>query len=96
VKNHCFRLPDLWLTKKQKFEKEADQFFFRYEMSNCLFEAALQKIEEECGCTPKYFVDIVDGFEACEGVQKQCMNILMEAMGEKREIMDRGQIKVMK
>jgi hypothetical protein len=38
-------------------------------MSNCLFEAALQKIEADCGCTPKYFVDLSDGYEACEGVQ---------------------------
>ena len=59
-------------------------------MSNCLFEATLQLIEEDCGCTPKYFVDIVEGFEACEGIQKQCMNIHMEAMGEKRIIKDHG------
>ena len=24
----------------------------RYEMSNCLFEATLQQIEEKCNCTP--------------------------------------------
>jgi hypothetical protein len=36
-------------------------------MSNCLFEATLQQIEADCGCTPKYFVDIAEGFEACEG-----------------------------
>jgi hypothetical protein len=38
-------------------------------MSNCLFEATLQQIEADCGCTPKYFVDIAEGFEACEGKQ---------------------------
>ena len=80
--------------KELKVRPSRCDTFFRYEMSNCLFEAALQKIEDECGCTPKYFVDIVEGFEACEGVQKQCMNIQMEAMGEKRDILDRGQIKV--
>ena len=63
-------------------------------MSNCLFEATLQKIEEDCACTPKYFVDIVEGFEPCEGKQKQCMNLLMAEMGDSRSVLDRGELKV--
>lgn len=63
-------------------------------MSNCLFEATLQKIEEECGCTPKYFVDMVEGFQACEGVQKQCMNRHMKSIGEQRAADDEGALKV--
>jgi hypothetical protein len=59
-------------------------------MSNCLFEATLQKIEAVCGCTPKYFVDIVEGFEACVGPQKQCMNKLIGAMGEARSVKMNG------
>lgn len=65
----------------------------RYEMSNCLFEATLQKIEEECNCTPKYFVDIVDGYDACEGNLKQCMNLYMAEMGDQRDVLDRGELK---
>ncbi len=63
-------------------------------MSNCLFEATLQKIETDCDCTPKYFVDIVDGYEACEGPKKQCMNLLMAEMGDQRSVMDHGELKV--
>lgn len=68
--------------------------FSRYEMTNCLFEATLQEIEKECNCTPKYFMDTVEGFSACEGKQKKCMNQLMTEMGDKREIIDDGEEKV--
>jgi hypothetical protein len=77
-----------------KTETNRLKFTFRYEMSNCLFEATLQRIEEECGCTPKYFVDIIEGFETCEGIQKQCMKLHMEEMGELRIIKDQGIFKV--
>ena len=71
-----------------------DCIIFRYDMSNCLFEATLQQIEKDCGCAPKYFVDMIEGFEACEGIQKQCMTTHMEAMGEQRIILDGGKQKV--
>jgi hypothetical protein len=64
-------------------------------MSNCLFEATLQKVESECGCTPKYFTDIVEGWEACVGPQKQCMTKLIGQMGEFRTVQDKGETKVM-
>jgi hypothetical protein len=41
----------------------------RYEMSNCLLEATLQKIESDCKCTPKFFMTTVTGYEPCEGKQ---------------------------
>jgi len=63
-------------------------------MSNCLFEATLQHVERTCNCTPKYFADIIEGFEACEGKQKKCMNAHMADMGEQRNIVDRGEVKV--
>ena len=63
-------------------------------MSNCLFEATLQKIEEDCNCTPKYFVDIVEDLDACEGKKKKCMNNFLTQIGDKRNILDRGEIKV--
>jgi hypothetical protein len=37
------------------------QLFYRYEMSNCLFEATLQEVEKVCNCTLKYYVDIAEG-----------------------------------
>jgi hypothetical protein len=69
---------------------------FRYEMANCLFEATLQKIEKNCGCTPTSFVDIDDNYRnsnPCLGSQKLCMNQLNEKMGSDRTIVDRGQTK---
>lgn len=63
-------------------------------MSNCLFEATLQEIEKICNCTLKYYVDIAEGYEACEGGQRKCMNQLMVEMGDKREVNDHGDIKV--
>ena len=68
--------------------------FARYEMSNCLLEATLQKIESDCKCTPKFFMTFVTGFEPCEGQQKKCMNVHMADMGEQRSITDRGILKV--
>jgi len=52
-------------------------------MSNCLFEATLQKIEKECGCTQKNFIEIV-GYPACTGAQKECMNKLLDDIGSER------------
>ena len=63
-------------------------------MSNCLFEAALQAIEASCNCTPKYYVDISDGFEACEGKSKKCMNNFLARIGDKRYVNDDGIMKV--
>ena len=63
-------------------------------MSNCLFEAALQQIEIQCNCTPKYFVGTVEGVEACEGKKKKCMNDLLGEMGDFRFILDGETIKV--
>ena len=71
------------------------KIFSRYEMSNCLFEATLQRIESLCNCTTKYFVDIVEGFEACVGTQKQCMSEHLASIGEFRAILDRGEEKVL-
>ena len=61
---------------------------YRYEMSNCLFEATLQSIEAECGCTPKNFIEVVEGYAACEGAKKECMNKMMGDIGDVRSIQD--------
>ncbi len=63
-------------------------------MSNCLFESTLQQIERECNCTPKYYVDTVEGFEACEGKKKKCMNKMLGEMGDYRTVLDKEEVKV--
>ena len=60
---------------------------FRHDISNCLFEATLQKIESECQCIPTYFTDVSE-FPSCQGQQVSCMNDLKERIGEFRAIMD--------
>lgn len=62
-------------------------------MSNCLFEATLQKVEETCQCTPVKYIDVVEGFNACEGAQKECMNDLINFMGQERWIEDGTEVK---
>ena len=63
-------------------------------MSNCLYEATLQKVEKECGCTPGKFVDIVEGYHACEGEGKRCMRNLMNQLGAQSVIDDLGESKL--
>lgn len=63
-------------------------------MSNCLFEATLQQIESNCNCTPKYYLDVVQGFNACEGTQRKCMNDLLLEIGRQKTFYDKGVKKV--
>ena len=62
-------------------------------MSNCLYEATLQKVEADCACTPAKFVDIVEGYNACEGAGKRCMLNIMDKMGAEIFIDDAGERK---
>ena len=62
-------------------------------MSNCLFEATLQSIENRCQCTPKYYLEFGD-FEACEGKHKKCMQQELTNMGDERHILHDGVLKV--
>ena len=63
---------------------------YRYEMSNCLYEATLQKISKECGCNPIKFFKVDESFTACEGAQRHCMQRHLEDMGVERTIEDGG------
>ena len=63
-------------------------------MSNCLFEATLQNIEEECKCVPRYFAEEAPGVEICMGKSKLCMGRLNKLMGDDRFIYDNGTKKV--
>ena len=63
---------------------------FRYDISNCLFEATLQKIEENCHCVPAYFQDTVPEVPVCTGSSINCMKQLKEEMGSIKHITDGG------
>ena len=53
---------------------------FRYDISNCLFQAAYEKILEECQCTP-YFHWGGD-FDFCRGKSLKCMNHVLGKIGQ--------------
>ncbi len=60
-------------------------------MSNCLYEASLQKIAKECNCTPSFFAAFLpDPLTPCEGPKKFCMGKIMEDIGAERFILDEG------
>ena len=63
---------------------------FRYDISNCLFEATLQKIEENCHCVPAYFQDTVPDVLVCTGPSINCMKQLKDEMGSIKHITDGG------
>ena len=63
-------------------------------MSNCLFEATLQRIEKECNCVPKLFAHHAPGVDICIGKSKSCMGRLNDLMGDDRSIYDNGTKKV--
>ena len=62
-------------------------------MSNCLFEATLQIIEQVCNCTPKNFLVVAEGYSSCTAVKKKCMNGYLDAIGNVRSIDDNGVVK---
>ncbi len=60
-------------------------------MSNCLYEASLQKIGRECNCTPSFFAAYLPNpRQPCEGPKKFCMARIMEDIGADRFILDNG------
>lgn len=58
----------------------------RYEMSNCLFEAAFENILKTCECAPGFHtmggVEAMEKFEVCSGEKLTCMNELLNRMGK--------------
>ena len=58
----------------------------RYEMSNCLFEAAFENIPERCKCAPGFHMmggdEAMEKYEICMGANLTCMNDLMNRMGK--------------
>ena len=55
--------------------------FFRYDINNCLFQAAYEKILQECQCTP-YFHWGTEGMNFCRGKSLKCMNKILSRIGQ--------------
>ena len=62
--------------------------FYRYEMSNCLFEAAYERVLKECRCLPSFHAPIEaieDGYNAtstCKGPSLSCMKRILGLLGK--------------
>ena len=57
--------------------------FYRYEMSNCLFEAAYERILAECRCTPTFHqLAYAEVNEICTGPMLTCMNRILRFIGK--------------
>ncbi len=58
-------------------------------MTNCLYEAALQKIGKDCNCIPASFAKYLPtSLNMCMGKMKLCMISIMQDIGSKRIIDD--------
>ncbi|XP_023319996.1 uncharacterized protein LOC111695065 isoform X2 [Eurytemora carolleeae] len=59
---------------------------YRYEMSNCLFEAAFENILEKCKCAPGFHTiggeAAMEEYDICMGANLTCMNDHLNRMGE--------------
>ena len=53
-------------------------FYCRYEMFNCLFEAAVQEGYNKCGCYPGY---LVLSNETCHGASLNCFRQVFDYLG---------------
>jgi len=55
---------------------------YRYEMSNCLFEAAYEEILEQCNCTPSFHaLGYKEKPRICSGPGLTCMNRIIMGIG---------------
>ena len=61
--------------------------WYRYSINNCLFEAAYEKILQDCNCTPFFHSLAVTTFpRICNGYSLLCMNQILDQIGEYREV----------
>ena len=61
---------------------------YRYDISNCLFEATYEKVLEICECTPYFhWAGVVKHRQFCRGKSLVCMNNIFSRIGEFTEIM---------
>ncbi|TRY74967.1 hypothetical protein TCAL_04960, partial [Tigriopus californicus] len=67
---------------------------YRYEMSNCLFEAAFENILEQCNCFPGFHTTGDESHSAnystCIGDDLVCVNELMNRMGQFDHVVYQG------
>jgi hypothetical protein len=57
--------------------------FCRYEMSNCLFEAAYEEILHRCNCTPSFHQTGIKEYpRICTGTKLRCMTRILHRIGK--------------
>ena len=62
---------------------------YRYDISNCLFEATYENILDECKCTPYFhWAGRKEHNNFCRGPSLLCMNEILLRLGEFNEVMD--------
>ena len=62
---------------------------YRYDISNCLFEATYQKVLENCKCTPYFhWAGVKEYRNFCRGPSLLCMNEILSRLGEFNEVVD--------
>ena len=63
-------------------------FSFRYDISNCLFEATYEKVLEECNCTPYFhWAGLKEYQNFCRGSSLICMNEIFSRLGEFNDVL---------
>ena len=67
--------------------------FFRYEMSNCLFEAAYEEILHRCNCTPSFHQTGIGEYpRICTGTKLRCMKSILHRIGKYNQVIDPNQV----
>ena len=70
----------------------SDSLMSRYDIGNCLFEAAYDEVLDRCRCTPYYHWGVVDlptilqDRPFCKGPSLLCMNEVFGQLGEYNHI----------
>ena len=60
---------------------------YRYDISNCLFEATYENVLERCNCTPYFhWAGIREYRNFCRGTSLLCMNEIFSRIGEYNEV----------
>ena len=61
--------------------------YYRYEMSNCLFEAAYERILKDCRCMPSFHqLAHEEVTEICSGPSHTCMNKILRFIGKLNKV----------
>ncbi len=69
--------------------KYLPQALYRYDISNCLFEATYEKVLDVCHCTPYFHWAGVKRYRNfCRGPSLRCMNEIFSRLGEYNEVIE--------